>query len=69
MTPSDRAPTAANSAKRNVEAGGIRPADSSAVRAASARCVPLQTSSTTVVMASTLPMSTPSGLAGTIRET
>jgi hypothetical protein len=69
MTPSEAAPTAANKVKRGVEAGGNRPAESSADCAASIANVPWQTWLITVVTASTLPMSTPSGLAGTICET
>jgi len=43
MTPSEAAPMAANKVKRDVEAGGSRPADSSADCAASADNVPRQT--------------------------
>jgi hypothetical protein len=43
MTPSEAAPMAANKVKRGVEAGGSRPADSSADCAASADNVPWQT--------------------------
>ena len=43
MTPSDAAPTAANSVNRSVEAGGRRPANASADRVAAASSLPSQT--------------------------
>src|SRR5207237_2687562 len=43
MTPSEAAPIAAKHVKRSVEAGGTRPADSSADCAASADNLPSQT--------------------------
>lgn len=69
ITPGDAAPRAANKVKRGVEAGGRRPADSSADCAVATGNVPSQSRSITVVTASTLSTSTPSGLEGTMCET
>ncbi len=65
ITPSAAAPMAAKSAKRRVEADGVRPAASIAARASAAGMAPSTTWSITVWTASTVPMFTPSGAAGT----